>query len=111
MKLHRIVILLPLIVVIAVGPGSAQTRPDGKAQPTAMLFDRLVHHHHLTNLVWVKAPEAAFFANETGMGVVCARFPSHWAGKYGGRFDRSELAGSCGYVYRSARCFSLTRSH
>ncbi len=36
MKLHRIVVLLSLIVVIACGNGSAQTAPDGKAQPTAL---------------------------------------------------------------------------
>jgi mannan endo-1,4-beta-mannosidase len=36
MELHRIVVLLSLIVVIASGIGSAQTAPDGKAQPTAL---------------------------------------------------------------------------
>ncbi len=36
MKLHRIVVLLLLMVVIAADIGSAQTAPNGKAQPTAM---------------------------------------------------------------------------
>ncbi len=36
MKLYRIVILLSLMLVIASGIGSAQTAPDGRAQPTAL---------------------------------------------------------------------------
>jgi len=36
MKLHRIVVLLRLMVVIAAGIQSAQRAPDGKVSPTAM---------------------------------------------------------------------------
>jgi len=36
MMLHRIVVLLSLMIAIAAGTGSAQSAPDGKAQPTAL---------------------------------------------------------------------------